>query len=76
MIQTRMRVGSNGPPIHFFDAREVRIYWKANGHRLAKKVYKHADPDSKVIKRIRKEQSQKYTSHIFSKKYQKHYKPY
>ena len=76
MIQTRMRVGSNGPPIHLFDAREVRIYWKANGHRLAQKVGYFSNPESKVIKRIRTEQSQNYSSNIFTKKYQKHYKPY
>jgi hypothetical protein len=69
MIQTRMRVGSNGPPLHLFDAESVRIYWKANGHRLAQKVAHRANPESKVIKRIRDEQNRNYTSKIFSKKF-------
>ena len=67
MIQTRMRVGSNGPPIHLFDAESIRIYWRANGHRLAQKIDPQADPNSKVVKRIRKEQNENYTSNIFTK---------
>ena len=69
MIKTRMQVGSNGTPLHLFDAEIVRIFWKANGHRLAQKVAKRVNPDSKVIKRIRAEQNQNYTSKIFSKKF-------
>jgi len=78
MIQSRMRVGSNGPPIHLFDAETVRIYWVANGHRLAQKVWSKADLDSKVVNRIRKEDSENYTSHIFLPKPQKFqkFKPY
>ena len=68
MIQTRMRVGSNGPPLHLLDAETVRIYWRANGHHLAQKVTARADPNSKVIKRVRAEQNKNYTSNIFVKK--------
>jgi hypothetical protein len=79
MIQTRMRVGSNGPPIHLFDAESIRIYWRANGHRLAQKIDPQADPNSKVVKRIRKEQNENYTSNIFtktSKQFQNKFMPY
>ena len=32
MIKARMRVGSNGPPLHLFDASLVLEHWKRNGH--------------------------------------------
>ena len=37
MIQARMRVGSNGPPMHLFNPEPVLEYWITNRHRLAQK---------------------------------------
>ena len=59
MIKARMRVGSNGPPLHLFDASKVLEHWKRNGHRLALKVDQYSADDSHVIKRIREESAKK-----------------
>ena len=67
MIKARMRVGSNGPPLHLFDATLVFEHWKRNGHRLALKVHKYSTDDSQVIKRIREESAKAYTCNIFVK---------
>ena len=66
MIKARMRVGSNGPPLHLFDATLVFEHWKRNGHRLALKVYKYSTDDSQVIMRIREESAKAYTCSIFN----------
>ena len=66
MIKARMRVGSNGPPLHLFDASLVSEHWKRNGHRLALKNDKDSTDDSHVIKRIREESAKAYTCNIFN----------
>ena len=67
MIKARMRVGSNGPPLHLFDATLVFEHWKRNGHRLvALKVYKYSTDDSQVIMRIREESANAYTWNMFN----------
>jgi len=35
--KARMRVGSNGPPIHMFNTDTIFQYWVDNRHRLAEK---------------------------------------
>ena len=61
MIRARMRVGSNGPPIHMFNPEPVLDDWIDNRHRLAQKQWIEALEESVVVSRIRKEQEKKYT---------------
>ena len=70
IIEARMRISLNGPPIHIFDSDAIVKYWTSNGHRYAEKAKKKANQESKVIVRIRREETTKYTSRIFTKKYQ------
>ena len=65
MIKARMRVGSNGPPIHQFNPEPVLEYWLANRHRLAQKQWIKALDDSVVVTRICKEEEKKYTSKLY-----------
>ena len=34
IILARMRVGSNGPPLHRFNGEKALAYWKEHGHRF------------------------------------------
>ena len=65
MIKARMRVGSNGPPIHLFNDDPVLNYWKENHHRLAQKTWVQSMEHSVVVHRIQKEEAEKYTSTMF-----------
>ena len=65
MIKARMRVGSNGPPLHLFDASKVLEHWKQNDHRLTLKVDKDSADDSHVIKRIREQRAKAYTCNLY-----------
>ena len=65
MIQARMRVGSNGPPMHLFNPEPVLEYWITNRHRLAQKQWMQALDNSVVVTRVRKEEEEKYTSKMF-----------
>ena len=62
MIRARSRVGENGPPMTLFNAKAAAKNWRDNGHRYAK-VGTTAEK-SKTLKRIRKEEKEKYTSTI------------
>ena len=61
MIRARMRVGSNGPPIHLFNPTPVLEYWIDNRHRLAEKQWIKSLDESVVVSRLRKEAEKKYT---------------
>ena len=63
MMRARSRVGSNGPPLHRFDAKESVRFWIEQGHKHAQTKM---DIKSKVIKRMKKEKDTKYTSKIFT----------
>ena len=65
MIRARMRVGSNGPPIHLFNPEPVLEYWIEHRHRLAEKTWVAALDDSRVITRIRRQQEKAYTSTMY-----------
>ena len=65
MIKARMRVGTNGPPLHLFNAEPVLDYWVENHHRLAEKTWIKSMEDSVVVSRIRQEEAEKYTSTMF-----------
>ena len=61
MMRARSRVGSNGPTIHKFDARESVRFWLEKGHQHAQTK---TEKVSKVIERMKK-QDAKHTSQIF-----------
>jgi len=63
MMRARSRVGSNGPHLHRFDAKESVRFWIEQGHKHAQTKM---DIKSKVIKRMKKEKDTKYTSKIFT----------
>jgi len=65
MIQARMRVGSNGPPLHQFQCDNVLQYWIEHRHRLAEKTWIKALPESTVVQRIQKTEQESYTSTMF-----------
>ncbi len=65
MIKARMRVGSNGPPLHLFNAEPVLTYWINNHHRLAQKSWIQSLEHSVVVNRIRANAEEKYTSTMF-----------
>ena len=65
MIKARMRVGSNGPPLHLFNSDPILDYWKDNHHRLAQKSWIQSMEHSLVVHRIQKEEAEKYTSTMF-----------
>ena len=65
MIQARMRVGSNGPPLHQFKTDQILQYWLKNHQRLAEKTWVKAMPDSVVVKRIQEEAEKNYTSTMY-----------
>ena len=65
MIRARMRVGSNGPPIHLFNPEPVLEYWIEHRHRLAEKTWIAALDDSIVITCIRRQQEKAYTSTMY-----------
>ena len=64
MILARMRVGSNGPPLHRFNAEKALAYWKENGHRFAQAESSGRD-QSLTVMRLQKEEDEKYTSTIY-----------
>ena len=65
MIRSRMRVGSNGPPLHMFDPTPIREYWVQNRHKVAEMVKSRNSDDSRVIQRLRKTDEKRYTSTLF-----------
>ena len=65
MIRARMRVGSNGPPIHLFRTNEQVKYWKFNKHRLAEKISARSNPNSQVLTRIRQNGNSTYTNTVY-----------
>ena len=65
MILARNRAGSNGPPLHEFDPHPILAYWKQHHTRLAIKT-QWASESSRVLDRIRAEESKKFTTKIFS----------
>ena len=66
MMRARSRVGSNGPPIHRFDAQESVRFWIEKGHQHAQT---QSGKMSKVITRKKKEKDAKHTSKIFAKSF-------
>jgi len=52
MVQSRLRIKINGPPLSKFNAADVRMEWTKNGHKYAEKISKK----KVVIQRIRKEE--------------------
>ena len=50
MIQSRLRIHINGPPLSKFNAEAARIEWIKNGHQYAETIAKN----QLVIQRIRK----------------------
>ena len=69
-LKQRSRVGSNGPPIHKFDARESVRFWIEKGHQHAQTK---TEKVSKVIERKKKEKDAKHTSRIFTKPFYAHW---
>ena len=65
MITARLRVGSNGPKLHRFNAGESVRFWIANGHEFAETQ----TIGKSVINRKKNEKDTKYTSKVFSSKY-------
>ena len=63
MMRERSKVGSNGPPIHRFDARESVRFWIEKGHQHAQT---QSGKMSQVITRKKKEKDAKHTSKIFA----------
>ena len=61
IIQARLRIKINGPPLSIFDPRDVRRYWIQQGHEVAQTLKEK----KLVIDRIRKLDAEKYTSKIF-----------
>ena len=60
IIQARLRIKINGPPLSLFESSSVRKYWLAEGHQVAQTVKEQ----KLVIDRIRNQDSEKYTSKI------------
>ena len=50
IIQARLRIKINGPPLSIFDPRDVRRYWIQQGHEVAQTLKEK----KLVIDRIRK----------------------
>ena len=69
-LKQRSRVGSNGQPIHKFDARESVRFWIEKGHQHAQTK---TEKVSKVIERKKKEKDAKHTSRIFTKPFYAHW---
>ena len=69
-LKQRSRVGSNGPPIHKFDARESVRFWIEKGHQHAQTK---TEKVSKFIERKKKEKDAKHTSRIFTKPFYAHW---
>ena len=65
MIIARMRVGSNGPPLHMFNCEVVLQYWTEHNHRLAQKSWIESLDDSIVVTRLRKNAEKTYTSKLY-----------
>ena len=65
MIRARMRAGSNGPPLHMFNPTPVREYWLRNQHKVAEMIKSRNSDDSRVIKRIRRQDEENYSSRLF-----------
>ena len=65
MIRARIRAGSNGPPLRLFKPEETLTHWKDDHHKLAQKT-EEEDLGQVVVKRIRKQETKKYTTKIFS----------
>ena len=61
MIQARLRIQINGPPLSKSNAQDIRKEWIKNGHKYAEKISKK----KLVIQRIRKT-DEKYTCKIFN----------
>ena len=61
IIQARLRIKINGPPLSLFEPSSVRKYWLAEGHQVAQTVKEQ----KLVIDRIRKQDSENYTCKIF-----------
>ena len=64
MIQARLRIKINGPPLSMFNAADVRKEWNQwikKGHQYAESITKK----KLVLQRIRKE-AKEYTSKIFT----------
>ena len=62
IIQARLSIKINGPPLSMFNPQNVRMKWIKNGHAYAERISKK----QLVIQRIRKEAKTKYTSKMFS----------
>ena len=73
-VEVRMRISSNCPPIHRFEAGALVQFWKANGRRFAQMVGRKKHDQSKVVKKIRKKASNQHTIQMFSSKYR--FQPY
>ena len=65
MTKARIRVGSNGPPLHLFNPIPVREYWIQNQHKVAEMTKSRKSEDSQVIKSVRRQTEEKYTSKMF-----------
>ena len=63
-MNARCRSGSNGPPLHIFRATKVLKHWLKHKHRLALKSDR-ASSESVVVKRLRTQQEEAYTSKLF-----------
>ena len=64
MMNARCRSGSNGPPLHMFPATKVLKHWLEHKHGLALKSDR-ASSESVVVKRLRTQQEEAYTSKLF-----------
>ena len=60
IIQARLRIKINGPPLSIFDPRDVRRYWIQQGHEVAQTLKEK----KLVIDRIRKLDAEKYTLNL------------
>lgn len=60
MIQARLRIHINGPPLSKFNAQAARIEWIKKGHEYAETISRK----QLVIQRIRKD-DHKYDCKIF-----------
>ena len=61
MIQARLRIKINSPPLSKFNPIPVRKYWIMKGHQLAETISER----KLVIERIKKEEEAKYDCKIF-----------
>ena len=61
MIQARLRIKINSPPLSKFNLIPVRKYWIMKGHQLAETISER----KLVIERIKKEEEAKYDCKIF-----------